>query len=45
MKELEAWMNTIDAWQIYVFLAVFFTVVVMGKELIYPYKKSNGRGK
>ena len=45
MKNFEQWMGSLEWWEVYLGIVIVATICVMGKELIYPYKKSNGRGK
>jgi hypothetical protein len=45
MKNFEAWFGSLEWWELYFGIAIVATICVLGKEMIYPYKKSNGRGR
>lgn len=42
---IEQWFASLEWWQLYLGLCVFCTFLFVGKEMFYPYKKSNGRGR
>jgi len=45
MRNFEAWMGSLEWWEVYLMICAVTTFLVFGKEMFYPYKKSNGRGK
>jgi hypothetical protein len=45
MKHVEQWMGELEWWQAFLLAALVCTVGALGKEMFFPYKKSNGRGK
>ena len=45
MKNFEQWIGSLAWWEVYLGVSLFCTFLFVGKELVYPYKKSNGRGK